>query len=175
MVGTKVDECTYSGTLNSPPSISIIERQDPSLPPPILVNLVQPCKGGKTSPRGDSDDQGSGGDGGGGGGSGNSKNGSSRARGKGKRSAKGSAGKKLKGNASPPAPVSPGAADETDTASPWLRACPEQDAKEERGQHNHIPAMTAEALFGRGSILEGGEQAALDGEALVLRALVPPT
>lgn len=41
-----------------------------------------------------------------------------------------------------------------------------------RGDDN--PEADAEAFFGRGPLMEGGARAALEAEALVLRALVPP-
>ena len=64
--------------------------------------------------------------------------------------------------------------------NPWRLCLFEEEAKatgeeEGGGRQSDNPAVEqAEAFFGKGAAMEGGARAALEAEALVLRALVPP-
>lgn len=70
----------------------------------------------------------------------------------------------------------PEASGQTEGMNPWLRCIFNDDKKAEKEAWKGVnPAKTAEALFERGKEAEDGLLAALDGEALCLRALVPPT
>lgn len=84
-------------------------------------------------------------------------------------------------------PIAPEAEDgdaSGEAINPWRRALFEEEAKaaakttgEEGGggrQSDDPAAEQAEAFFGKGAAMEGGARAALEAEALVLRALVPP-
>lgn len=101
-------------------------------------------------------------------------------------------GKQPKGKATatttgtPASPLSPRdgrpPGQQSDGVNPWARCLAEEDSRRKgegvgcgESESECTPVEAAEALFGRGRAVDGGTRAALEAEALILKALVPPT